>query len=613
MQTLNHDGVVAIRGLSPRSSGAAAEGRGQLGTAAQHGIHRGTAGADRLMQVGAVLVQVADQGADFAGGVETLDRLAVPVENLTLDVAARTAGASRHGRHFLDRVERALLDLRHRGDVAAEIGVFTGIDHRVELIHLSAQHRRILADLLGQLLDGVRLDDPALFQLDGVVVGPVIRVAAGHRPADPGIDQRLRLEAVVVHNHMNRLLTGDRHIDVLAVLVVLHVLALIGLRLVVITGAVGGDFHPRAVLHIELTNERRLKLRNLDAMEVAAGHGLAVHMPELSAQRHLHLHAVARDVRGARVVDAVAAVELAVHIHIALVAAGGQQNALARLGVDHGAVRLLHADALHLLGDGVLHEADHLMLVERLRAAITGSLVKAVPAAAVLEGEAAVLVAEVTRRADEVRARQIREFDQQGAPAQRAAAGVADFVIDRLENRLNPRQIRRELIGQPVEILFRNDMRLVHRAHVGTPGLQIVGVNEDDALAGGNRLTARVLLVGLIVNHSVNVVVDFVSLDISRRARHAVAADDDIVLLVPLHVLAVQNPLAGIFVNRLFLFRFRVEHAGAEQTNARSAHRGRFQELLTGNVLRHVNPSFLTCVCRTCEGGAAHGCPASLL
>ena len=102
-------------------------------------------------------------------------------------------------------------------------------------------------------------------------------------------------------------------------------------------------------------------------------------------------------------------------------------------------------------------------------------------------------------------------------------------------------------------------------------------------------------------------------LDISRRARHAVAADDDIVLLVPLHVLAVQNPLAGIFVSRLFLFRFRVEHAGAEQTNARSAHRGRFQELLTGNVLRHVNPSFLTCVCRTCEGGAAHGCPASLL
>ena len=124
-------------------------------------------------------------------------------------------------------------------------------------------------------------------------------------------------------------------------------------------------------------------------------------------------------------------------------------------------------------------------------------------------------------------------------------------------------------------------MRLVHRAHVGTPGLQIVGVNEDDALAGGNRLTARIRFVGLIVNHSVNVVVDFVSLDISRRARHAIAADDDIVLLVPLHVLAVQNPLAGIFVSRLFLFRFRVEHAGAKQTNARSAHRGRFQELLT--------------------------------
>ena len=91
MQALNHDGVVAIRGLSPRSSSAAAEGRGQLGTAAQHGIHRGTAGADRLMQVGAVLVQVADQGADFAGGVETLDRLAVPVENLTLDGPARSS------------------------------------------------------------------------------------------------------------------------------------------------------------------------------------------------------------------------------------------------------------------------------------------------------------------------------------------------------------------------------------------------------------------------------------------------------------------------------------------------------------------------------------------
>ena len=69
---------------------------------------------------------------------------------------------------------------------------------------------------------------------------------------------------------MNRLLTGDRHIDVLAVLVVLHVLALIGLRLVVITGAVGGDFHPRAVRHIELTNERRLKIGKIKADQITA-------------------------------------------------------------------------------------------------------------------------------------------------------------------------------------------------------------------------------------------------------------------------------------------------------------------------------------------------------
>ena len=364
-------------------------------------------------------------------------------------------------------------------------------------------------------------------------------------------------------------------------------LALIGIGLVVIAGAVRRDFHPRAMLHVELTDEAGLVIRHLDAVEVAAGHGVVIHVPELRADGHFHLHAVARDIRRARVVNRVAAVEVAIHLHVAFIAAGRQQNALFRLDIDDRAVRLLHADALDALGDGILHEADHLMAVIRLRAAILSRRGKTVPAAAVFKRNAAVLLAEVTRRADEIRAFQLREFDQQGAPAQRAAAGITDFVAHRLQRSLNPLQVGRKLVGQPVEILFRNDLRLVQVAHIGAERLDVVLLHEDDALAGCNRLAARVLFVGLVIDHNVHIRIDFHGLDIRRRARHAVTGDDDVVFLVPLHILRREHPVAGIFVFRLFLFGGSVHQSAGKQADARGAHRRALEEILTGNVLRH--------------------------
>ena len=308
-------------------------------------------------------------------------------------------------------------------------------------------------------------------------------------------------------------------------------------------------------------------------------------MPHLRTDRHLHLDAIALHVRRAAVVDAVAAVEVAVHFHIALVAARAQQDALASLGVEDSAVGLLNANAFNLLGDRILHEAADAMLILRLRAAMTGSLIKAVPAAAVFEGLAAVLVTEVTGSADEVRARQIRELDEQGAPAQSAAAGVTDFVADRLQSSLNPLEVSGELVGQPVEVLFRDDMRLVHSAHVGTPGFQIVGVNEDHALAGSDRLAARVGFVGVVVNRDVDVMVDFVRFDVRSGTGHAVAADDDVVFFAPFNVLARHDPFAGILIDRLLL-------CGSQSRTAHRSHsadcEAALQKAAARNILCHL-------------------------
>ena len=597
MQALNELGVVAVSRLGPGLGSARVLGGMQLGPAAQHRVHRGAAGADGLVEVGAVLVQVAHQAAQLAGGVQALDGLIVPVEHLALDVALGAAGAGGHGGHFLDGVEGAGLDLGHGGDIPAEIGVLARVYHGVEVVHLGPQGGGIAAQLLGQLLNGVRLHNPALLDLHRVVRGPVVGIAAGHRPANPVVHHGLGLAAVVVEDDVYRLRAVDGHVHVLAVAVVLHVLALIGIGLVVVTGAVRRYLHPRAVDHVELTDEAGFKVGHLDAVEVAAGHGVVVHVPQLGAYRHLHLDAVAGDVGGARVVDAVAAVEVPVHLQVALVAAGGQQNALAGLHIDDGAVGLLHRYAVYPLGDAVLNQADHLMLVQGLGAPVLRRLAEAVPAAAVLKGHAAVLVPEVTGGAYEIRALQQGELHQQGAPAQRAAAGIAHFVAYRLQGALNPLQVGGELVGQPVEVLLGDHLGRVQVAHVGAEGFNVLLLYEDDALAGGDGLAPRVGLVGFVVNHHVHVGINLHRLDVGGGARHAVAGDDDVVFLVPGHVLAGQAPATGVFValrRRRFRRRFGLGrlaqhvHTGyAQQAHARRADGRAPEELFTGNVLAH--------------------------
>ena len=75
MQTGDKHGVVAILGLSPRRSRFAARRGLEFRAAAEHRIDGGAAGADGLVQVCAVLIQVADQAAQLARGIQALDGL----------------------------------------------------------------------------------------------------------------------------------------------------------------------------------------------------------------------------------------------------------------------------------------------------------------------------------------------------------------------------------------------------------------------------------------------------------------------------------------------------------------------------------------------------------
>ena len=350
---------------------------------------------------------------------------------------ARRAGG--HGRELLDGVERRGVDLGHGRDVAAEVGVLASIDHLVEVVDLGTQGSRVLADELGELLDGVGLDDPALLDLDRVVGRPVVGVLDAHGPADPVVHQGLSQTALLVEDDVHGLRAADRHVDILAVAVVLHVLALVAASLVVVAGAVSGGLHPAAVDHVELADEAGLVVGHLDAVEHAAAHGVVVHVPHLGADGELHLHAVAADPGRTAVVDGVGTVEVAVHLGIALVAAGAQQNALVGLDVHDAAVGLGDLDAVDALAQGILNQSGDAVLVVGLGAADLGGSGHAVPAAAVLEGLAAVLLAEVTGGTHEVGTLKVGELHEQGAVAQRAATGVTHLVAGGLKGALGSR------------------------------------------------------------------------------------------------------------------------------------------------------------------------------
>ena len=373
-------------------------------------------------------------------------------------------------------------------------------------------------------------------------------------------------------------------------LVVLHVLALVGARLVVVARAVGGDLHPAALRHVELADEGGVVVRHLDAVEVAAAHGVVVHVPHLGADGHLHLHAVARHVGGAGVVDGGAAVEIAVHLHVALVAARGQQHALVGLDVDDAAVGLLHAHTVHAAGQGVLHQADDLVGVVGLGAAHLGRSGHAVPAAAVLEGNAAVLLTEVARGAHEVGTVEVGELHEQRAVAKRAAARVAHLVACGLKGALDPLDVAGELGGQPLEVLLGHGVGLVHGAHVGAEGLDVGRVGEDDALARRHGLAASVLLVGLVVDDDVDVRVDLYGLDIGGGAGHAVAHHNDVVLLVPRDVLRGLDQGARVLVLAGRLVGAR--HAGgARHAQGGCAHGAGLHEVPAGHaLLAHGSP-----------------------
>ena len=222
------------------------------------------------------------------------------------------------------------------------------------------------------------------------------------------------------------------------------------------------------------------------------------------------------------------------------------------------------------------------MGVVGLGAADLGCGGHAVPAAAVLEGHAAVLLAEVAGGAHEVGADQVGELDEQGAVAKGAAAGVADLVASGLERALDPLDVAGELGGQPLEVLLGHGVGLVHGVHVGAEGLDVVGLGEDDALAGGDGLAAGVLLVGGVVDDDVDVGVDLDGLDVGGGAGHAVADDDDVMLLVPLDVLGGLDPAAGVLVPGGLVG----ERGGGAGCNAQGggAESGALHEVAAGNV-----------------------------
>ena len=307
---------------------------------------------------------------------------------------------------------------------------------------------------------------------------------------------------------------------------------MVAARLVVEALALGVDLDPAVASHGEVTHEGRVILRNLDAQPEAAGLGLVLHVPDLSAGFHQHLDAVAGVARGAGGVHGLHAVEVTLHGQVVLIAAASEQNALAGLDGVLGAVRTAGDHAGNFLRERILHEGDGRVLKAHVDAALFNRLGEAAPHAAVLEGRA--LGAQVSGAAVEGGAFEVAELDDHAAPLELAAADVAGLVVNAVRDVLDPRELGRKALAQPGEVLIRDRVGLVAVVEVGLHGFHRALRRNEERLAGGDGIAARQRLRHLFEHEDLGGRVDVVSLNGRRSARQAVADDEEINLFVPL-------------------------------------------------------------------------------
>lgn len=266
---------------------------------------------------------MAPHGTHFARDIETRNHFAVGVQNLALDVAARTAlRVEKRGNEF-DRVERAF----QRSGENRTLGVL----HRTTQGVLAFGHAlvpfgdggleafRVDADRLGEFFGrAARLDETGL-QFNGVVLRPDIAFAVAE-PAGDAARHGAGLQRLFVEDQVGR----DARIAVLD-------------RIKEVNGVEAGVRVDRFFVHEALAvlvnpeaRGRHVARRNglLARNDRAERAGVGGHVPELGADGLRHLDAVARVAWAAERVDLHALGEVREHFGRIFVAAAGENHGL---------------------------------------------------------------------------------------------------------------------------------------------------------------------------------------------------------------------------------------------------------------------------------------------
>ena len=125
--------------------------------------------------------QILRRLTDIARVIQARNRVALPVEGLAVLAALQAADGVHCGRHDLSRIERAFADRAQEEGLTAKFRILArlavaviGRDGRLERLGVDLLIAALLGKLHDELVDGVRLDQPAALQLGLVVRAPVV-------------------------------------------------------------------------------------------------------------------------------------------------------------------------------------------------------------------------------------------------------------------------------------------------------------------------------------------------------------------------------------------------------------------------------------------------------
>ena len=150
--------------------------------------------------------------ADVTRMIQARNRIALPVEGLAILAAAQTANRVAGSRHDLSRIERAFADRIEEEGLTAKLWILArlavavvGRDGRLERLGVNLLIASLLRQLHDELVDGIRLDQPAALQLGLVVRAPIVdAVVRGIAAAGAGRTDSIRIEHGGVEDHVHR-------------------------------------------------------------------------------------------------------------------------------------------------------------------------------------------------------------------------------------------------------------------------------------------------------------------------------------------------------------------------------------------------------------------------